>query len=247
MTRVKFFPIFNSINKYFYFITFLIYKNLIKMCAQADDLLWKLIGENEFCSYKYKTKFGFLCRNNLNLIGVCSRQFCPLSNSRYATVINQGGFFFLFKKENNNFNRPEKIWRKILLSRSFVKAIQEINFNLALWPKFFLHHIKKRFIKLTQIFYRNRLKFFEEKNPDFLKNVFDSKIKIDSWKIETNLKIEKTVEHELLNRLNLGTYGKLYFQFPIQKWKKSTFQKTSDICQKKSIKSIMYKEQEKID
>jgi len=59
-------------------------------------------------------------------------------------------------------------------------------------------------------------------------------------KKEKTLKIEKIVEHELLNRLNLGIYGKLYPQVPIQFWKNNNFQKIKIFDRKNSVSNFSF-------
>jgi protein MAK16 len=68
-------------------------------------------------------QFSKFCKNTYNLTGICSQKSCPLSNRKYATIIEHEGFFFLLKKEQNRMNFPDKTWKKITLSRNFVKAI----------------------------------------------------------------------------------------------------------------------------
>jgi protein MAK16 len=209
------------------------------MFDQSDHLIWNLIGEKEFCTYKSNTNLGFVCKSNFNLTNMCSRQSCPISNSRYATIIEQDGIFFLLKKDSNKLSFPKKIWKKIPLSRNFLKAVQEINFNLAFWPKFFLHYTKKKLMKLTQFLIRNRLKELSRKKRFDLTINLSSKISYQQTKIENNLKLEKSVEHELLNRLNLGIYGKLYPNFPLQFWKNSNFQKIQTLDKKNSFSDFV--------
>ena len=185
-----------------------------------QDLIWIIIGKKKFCCFKYN----FLpnknfCRNKFNLTGFCSKQSCPLANSQYATIIEKNGFLLLYLKTSLNNNFPSKTWKKILLSRNFIKAIQQIDSYLALWPKFFINKVKLRITKLNQIFIRTKIKNinFEKKYV----SAFNSK-KIserEQFKLIQRVKIEKIIEHELLNRLHMGIYGENYNCKPIHYWK----------------------------
>jgi len=186
------------------------------MNFENDDLVWNIIGEKKFCCFKTKTTLKNFCKHKLNISGFCSRQSCPLANSQYATIMQKEGVFYLVIKNQNNLNLPDKIWKKIVLSRNFRKAIQEINLNLAFWPKFFLYFAKLKLTRLTQIFSKFKLKELQ-KSRELYQN--KKLIYFNRQKVPKNIKkieMEKKIEIELLNRLNLGVYGNLYSLLPIQ-------------------------------
>jgi len=186
------------------------------MQISNDDVIWKIIGENNFCSFKFITPSINYCKNDTNVTGLCTRQACPLSNIKYATVIEKEGDYFLLRKIVEKSRYPNKSWAKIPLSRNYIKAIQQIDLNLAFWPKFFLFKVKQRLTKLHQIKVRKKLKILNSKKHSefFISSKINIKTRNECLKFNRNF--EKAIEHELLNRLHFGVYGKIYNMNPVQ-------------------------------
>lgn len=185
------------------------------MNFEDSNFLWDIIGENKFCSFKYSTIFKNYCKNKYNLTGRCNKQSCPLVNPKYATIIEKEGKFFLIKKIPEKIQFPNKTWAKIPLSRNYIKAFQQIDLNLVLWPKFFQYKTKQKLTKLHQIKVRkkiNLLKFTKKKLGE-IPLVGEHK---KNLKVTFDIDFEKKIEYELLNRLHIGVYGKLYTKLPIQ-------------------------------
>lgn len=185
-----------------------------------NNLIWKVIGNKKFCCFKKFSSGQNFCKNMLNVTGLCVKQSCPLSNEVYATIIEKNGLFFLYMKDSNNSNFPNLIWKKVLLSRNFIKAIQQIDFNLALWPKFFVNKSKLRMTKLNQIAIRSKLKNI--KNESMINSCYKTG-PIDTrkrYELPAAINIEKKIESELLIRLHMGIYGDNYLLNPINQWKK---------------------------
>ena len=205
--------------------------------SSNEDLIWNIIGKKKFCCFKYNflLKQSF-CRNKFNLTGFCSRQSCPLANNKYATVIEKDGLLFLYLKLYENLNFPNKTWKKITLSRNFIKSIQQIDMHLALWPTFFVNKVKLRLTKLNQILIRTKIKNVEIQ-ANCISNL-DSKMmnSKEKLKIIEKIDIEKLVEQELLNRLHMGLYGQNYNLKTIYDWKK-----TNKVKQKKLKTTLILK------
>eukprot|EP01129_Flabellula_baltica_P006870 TRINITY_DN2629_c0_g1_i2.p1 TRINITY_DN2629_c0_g1~~TRINITY_DN2629_c0_g1_i2.p1 ORF type:complete len:143 (-),score=17.25 TRINITY_DN2629_c0_g1_i2:468-896(-) len=131
----------------------------------GDDLVWNIIN-NGFCSYKAKADTVTFCRNKYNTTGICSRRTCPLSNSRYATILEKDGVISLHIKTAERNHLPKDQWEIIPLSRNYAQALQQIDEHLQYWPKFVIHKNKQRLTKITQ--YLIRMRKLQKKKKDRL-------------------------------------------------------------------------------
>ncbi|CAA7402172.1 unnamed protein product [Spirodela intermedia] len=182
---------------------------------QHDDVIWQVIRHNH-CSFMSKIVTGNFCRNPYNVTGICNRSSCPLANSRYATIRDHEGVFYLYMKTIERAHKPNDLWERIKLPRNYEKALELIDKHLQYWPKFLVHKNKQRLTKMTQ--YRIRMRKLVLKVREKIVTMPRKQQKREARREEKAEKaavLEKSIEKELLERLKKGVYGDIY-NYPVE-------------------------------
>ena len=161
------------------------------------------------------------------MTGFCSRQACPLANSRYATVRPDPstGALYLYLKTPERSHLPSQWWERIRLPSNYEKALTAIDDKLIYWPKFLIHKCKQRLTRLTQVAIRSRrIAKEEERLGEKIVPRLASKVRrreaTRERKAESAAKVERAIERELIERLRSGAYGDRPLNVEEGIWKK---------------------------
>jgi protein MAK16 len=196
---------------------------------QHDDMIWQIVGY-QFCSYKTTMRKALsdntnFCRHPYSVTGLCNRTSCPLANSKYATLREEHGRVYLCIKTVERAHTPKNLWERILLSRNYSKALEQIDEHLAYFPKILIHRNKQRLTKIHQ--YLIRMRKIELKHRAGLKakmvgihRKIDQRDERRERKALIAAKLERSIEKELVERLAKGTYGDIY-NFPQTSYQKA--------------------------
>ncbi|XP_061991314.1 uncharacterized protein LOC133709552 isoform X1 [Rosa rugosa] len=190
---------------------------------QHDEVIWQVI-RHKHCSFMSKIETGIFCRNPYNVTGICNRSSCPLANSRYATIRDHDGVFYLYMKTIERAHMPNKLWERVKLPRNYEKALEIIDKHLMYWPKFLVHKTKQRLTKMTQM--RIRMRKLALKTREKIMTTPRKEIKREARREEKAEKaavLDKSIEKELLERLKNGVYGDLHkdiYNYPFDKYQK---------------------------
>ncbi|PPR83308.1 hypothetical protein GOBAR_AA37405 [Gossypium barbadense] len=177
---------------------------------QHDEVIWQVI-RHKHCSFMSKITTGIFCRNPYNVTGICNRSSCPLANSRYATIRDHDGVFYLYMKTIERAHKPNDLWERVKLPRNYEKALELIDKHLMYWPKLLVHKIKQRLTKMTQM--RIRMRKLALKTREKIMTTPRKEKKREARREEKAEKaavLDKAIEKELLARLENGIYDGIY-------------------------------------
>ncbi|XP_027347066.1 protein MAK16 homolog B [Abrus precatorius] len=188
---------------------------------QHDEVIWQVIRHNH-CSFMAKIATGNFCRNPYNVTGVCNRSSCPLANSRYATIRDDNGVFYLYMKTIERAHMPKDLWERVKLPRNYEKALEVIDKHMMYWPKLLIHKIKQRLTKMTQM--RIRMRKLALKTREKIMTTPRKEKKREARreaKAEKAALLEKSIEKELLERLQKGVYQQSdIYNYPLEEYNK---------------------------
>jgi protein MAK16 len=167
--------------------------------------------DKQFCSFKTNAMDQKICKHPMNIYQICKMMFCPLANSRYATVIEKKGQVILCIKTVERSHLPSKLWDKILLDRNQEKALEQIEKYLQFWDKREIKRCKLRFMKITEYLKRMR-KIRARGAPKFVtvKKKVERRLRSREKRALSVAQVENKIQAELLERLKSGVYGDLY-------------------------------------
>ena len=174
---------------------------------QCDDVIWTTIN-NQFCSFKVKTETQNFCRNEFNLTGICSKQSCPLANSKYATIKLANNELILYQKCIERSHLPKRLWQKTKLSSNYEISINQIDKELEYFPPFIIHKLKQRLTKLIEM--KKRIKTLKKLNLSGIHKKIERRELKREQKAEKQANLESNIEKELLSRLKQGLYDSVY-------------------------------------
>uniref|UniRef100_A0A8R7TR14 Protein MAK16 homolog n=2 Tax=Triticum urartu TaxID=4572 RepID=A0A8R7TR14_TRIUA len=178
----------------------------------SDEVIWHCLRHNH-CSFMAKIETGLFCRNPYNATGICNRSSCPFANSRYATIRDHDGIFYLYMKTAERAHLPNKLWE------SNYPGMEVIKKHLEHWPELLVHKIKQRLTKMTQ--YRIRMRRLQLKVREKIMTVPRRKTQRDLQRLEKAEKaaqLEKSIERELIERLRKGVYGGEIHNVPLKQF-----------------------------
>ncbi|GLU02683.1 hypothetical protein SLE2022_199240 [Rubroshorea leprosula] len=183
---------------------------------QHDEVIWQIIRHNH-CSFMSKINSGIFCRNPYNITGICNRSSCPLANSRYATIRDHNGVFYLYMKTIERAHQPKVLWETVKLPEQYEKALEIIGKHMVYWPELLVNKIQQRLKKMSQT--RTRMKKLALKTREKIMTTPRKEKKREARrekKAEEAALLEKSIEKELLTRLGQGDI----YNYPFEIYKK---------------------------